>query len=936
MAKTFVTAQEWKEKGNVEFIKGNWTDALNYYTNALETAEEEKAVYYKNRAAAYLKLHDYDNVIEDCNNALKISSNDPKALFRRCQALEALERFEEAYQDAKNVILFDPDNKNIQSIIAHCEENLIIHIKVSQLMDLIFNMKADKMKRKTAMRDLLMLAQKRIGAEEIFNQEGVIKIIQLVKDEKEEDIIWNAIIIVGQLCKENINRTKSIIEIIHLSWFLEMMNSTIFQRVKAASFGLQTILNTYSGMGNDRYSKPNKALCETHKNEINAILLCLLNSITSKTITGMSRDEIIMLITNNICHDALNWAEQFIDLRGVQNLLEVAGEIKESKHKSSMNVTSSTRSIIISCLTQAYINDNCDTAKEKFNNSLNEFITDKLQSSDIELKINVVVAITTLLLCPLNVGLAIAAKEEILDTIFVMAAGNLMKQKVVCDYMAAAVTKKKISPIVNQANNILRKLYHSKCDSIRIRALVTWCKFSTFEDTKMVIIPFVNGTATKLVETCKRLLIGPKNENDMRKWGAQGLSYLSFDAEVKEKLTYDQQAMESIMKLAMTSEQSVLYNVVVILMNLCNICIKDEIIPEMIDFEKFANRYASVHSKFDGIDFVKKRINILADGGITNVLIRLADTENDNIKELCVRIFLALFNHGEIIHIIIAQGGARILLPLALNGTTKGKKMASRILVKLVITRFPLIIVFFPIFDLEKILEFIPPFMNLLNSESSVSETYETLEALAIIVGMDRCAQRYMLEKGEFRKIIPYIYSGQYLLRRASLKVIKWFILETEVVQYFEQNDNRIKQLVKLVEDNDKDTCKLAALNFAPLVLNSRLVYEKFFNLDNWLNFLLFLLQSGEDMLLFCGLEIIKSKMLSSKSFTERFVKMDIMKLIISLSNNNFIHIDIRRHAHFIVMITQNCEYETQSLEAFDDFDIVRTDMLIFQRYKKQ
>lgn len=125
MIKSNMTAQEWKENGNKEFNKENWSEALSCYTNALKLVEEEnveKAIYYKNRAAAYLKLQDYEKVIKDCNNALKICSKDPKALFRRCQALEALERFEEAYRDARCIILSDPNNKYFQLIAARLHE----------------------------------------------------------------------------------------------------------------------------------------------------------------------------------------------------------------------------------------------------------------------------------------------------------------------------------------------------------------------------------------------------------------------------------------------------------------------------------------------------------------------------------------------------------------------------------------------------------------------------------------------------------------------------------------------------------------------------------------------------------------------------------------------------------------------------------------------
>lgn len=131
MTKTELTPQEWKERGNEEFKNGFYDKALSCYTQALNLTKEDnfdKAVYYKNRAAVYLKEKKYDKVIKDCDEALKISPHDPKALFRRCQALEALERFEEAYRDARAVITNDPGNKTIQPMAARlheiCQERL--------------------------------------------------------------------------------------------------------------------------------------------------------------------------------------------------------------------------------------------------------------------------------------------------------------------------------------------------------------------------------------------------------------------------------------------------------------------------------------------------------------------------------------------------------------------------------------------------------------------------------------------------------------------------------------------------------------------------------------------------------------------------------------------------------------------------------------------
>lgn len=117
--------KEWKEKGNEAFKKGNLEEALQCYTNAIKLSKEDntdKMVYLKNRAAVYLKQGNHKEVIKDCDEALKICPNDPKALYRRCLALKTLERYEEAYRDAKHVISVDPTNKEVKTILAELFE----------------------------------------------------------------------------------------------------------------------------------------------------------------------------------------------------------------------------------------------------------------------------------------------------------------------------------------------------------------------------------------------------------------------------------------------------------------------------------------------------------------------------------------------------------------------------------------------------------------------------------------------------------------------------------------------------------------------------------------------------------------------------------------------------------------------------------------------
>ncbi|XP_011870824.1 PREDICTED: protein unc-45 homolog B [Vollenhovia emeryi] len=893
MTKADMTSQEWKEKGNEEFNKGNWSEALSHYTNALKLVKEdsaEKAVYYKNRAAAYLKTHDYERVVEDCDSSLKICYNDPKALYRRCQALEALERYEEAYRDARTIILDDPNNKIIQPIAARLhkivqerhKENSRIGAKVSQMLELVFNVSADREKRETAMNNLLVLARERAGADEIFK--SVSKIAQLARVEKSEEVVCSAISIVGELCKNNIARTECIMRVAGLPWCLEMINSTSTKRVNASQYCLQIILNTYSGMSNKPDSKPDKALCQTHKTAIDSILSCLLCSITNRTITGLARNAMIELVTHNVHYTALDWAERLVELRGLQRVMEVASEMEEYKYESSMDITSSTRTITSVCLAKIYENMYYDAAKEKFSNAIDEFIKDKLLSPDIESKVRVVVAITTLLLGPLDVGNAVVAKEGILEMILVMAGtDDVLQQKVACECIVAAATKKdKANAIINQGVNILKKLYQSKDDSIRVRALVGLCKLGSSGGTDTTIRPFADGATKKLAEACRRFLINPKKDKDMRKWAVEGLSYLTFDAEVKEKLIEDQQAVEAMIELARTSDQSVLYGVVTTLVNLCNAYDKQELIPEMIELAKFAKHHIPEEHELDDVDFVNKRLCALAKAGVTSALVSLAKTESQNSRELIARVFNAICSQQEVRGIVVQQGGTKALLPLALDGTDKGKKQASQALARLGITINPEVA-----FPGQRIMEVVRPFVNLLNPECSALENFESLMALCNLAGVSDSVRKRILQEGGFQKIEAYMYEDHDMLRRAAAQVMNNLIMCDDVIRHFEQENDRVKYLVILCGDEDPDVSIAAAGALAMLTSASKKACEKVFDSKDWLETLHFLLANPNSDIQHRGVVMVLNMMSSTKEVAAKLIETDIMELLMALSKND-------------------------------------------------
>ncbi|XP_071651882.1 protein unc-45 homolog B-like [Temnothorax longispinosus] len=841
-----ITAQEWKEKGNEKFNKGDWSKALNYYTNALKLEIEnnaEKEVCYKNRAAAYLMLDNYEEVIKDCNSALKICCN--KTNLRATGAT------------------------------------------ISQLLDLVFNVSEDKENRETAMIKLYTFARDETGAEEIFQKEGVSKIAQLVKVEENEKLICNAIYIVRELCKNSIVRTDYVMKCVGLLWCLEMMNSASTERVNASQSCLQTILNIYSGMNNKYRPKPDMSLCLNYKSEIYMILSCLLNSVTSRTITGLARDATIEFITRNMHHAALNWAEQLVDFGGLQKLMEVATQLEE--HESSLDITSSTRTLISISLAKIYENMYYDAAKEEFIDAIYEFIQDKLLKSDTESKVRGVVAIITLIFGPFKVADTIIFKKGMIEKIFAMAeTDDVLQQKVVCECVIAGATKyNKFNEFINKSVNILQKLDKSNNDIIRILAFLGFCKLSKFE-RYYVIQPFAGKATDELVKVCRRLLINPKKEKNITKWAVKGLSYLTFDGNVKDELIKDQQIIQTVFELAKISDQSVLYSVATTLVNVCNAYDRQEFtfIPEMKELKKLVkNCFRNEYLANDDEDFVQERRCLLVKNGVTGALVSLAKTGNQNCKELTARIFSAICGTEELTKTVVQQGGTKALLSLALDGTDKGKKIASQVLVHLAHTLPPE-----DAFPGDLMMDVVQPITNLLNPECSVNERCEALKALSNLASVDNSMRLHIFNDSGFENFNNYMSDNHNMLNHAYAELINNLVLSCEVaIRYVEQRSSQLKVLMAwfVVGSEDERTKKAAVEAVTTLTAASEKACKKLLSWDIWRTFLHLLLNNLDSNLKHKGIEITLNMMNSTKDVAAKLMKTDIMEPLRKLSKDN-------------------------------------------------
>ncbi|KAH7923572.1 ADP ATP carrier receptor [Leucogyrophana mollusca] len=102
-------AAELKTKGNSLYQKRQFQQAIDLYTQAIEVSPKPEPVYYSNRAACYMNMTPpkLENVVGDCDEALKLDKNYVKALNRRGNALEGLLKYEEALRDFTAATILD-------------------------------------------------------------------------------------------------------------------------------------------------------------------------------------------------------------------------------------------------------------------------------------------------------------------------------------------------------------------------------------------------------------------------------------------------------------------------------------------------------------------------------------------------------------------------------------------------------------------------------------------------------------------------------------------------------------------------------------------------------------------------------------------------------------------------------------------------------------
>ncbi|KAK6741990.1 hypothetical protein RB195_009704 [Necator americanus] len=839
------SAESLKDAGNDAVKRGEWTEANDYYTEALQlTCEDDKALraaLYRNRALTRLKQDDFEGAESDSTKALEYDGADVKALYRRALAREQLNIVAAAFKDAKEALRLSPKDKSISDLLQRLvvannekvKKATSMDNKVKDMSSLAFEGQAkDKEQKVQAFNNLLVLAREtEAGAARIWNSSKGVAILLSVAENNNEplEVSVAAIRILDEILK---NHGRAL-------YFLSMHDNDGLRSaryvcrlmcvrdakeyVDAAGLIVQRIFNALVKMDRTKEVKPDPEVAEANKLWIIRVILELQEMLTDKSVTAIVREMVIDILLKNLMHMdggiPRGWSWKFTEETGLLALLDVSSQIPE---QCDYPVSHETRQHVAICLQRLDEDMVFDSKrliyKEKvdlFFNGLMARASDDSEGHKVRIKL--ACFLITMLQGPVDIGVNLVTNDQVTAMMLQMAASsNHLMQSVAAELIVMTVVKhERATSILKVGVPILRKLYESEDENVKVRALVGLCKCAAAGGDDASRATMKEGAPQKLAQTCKKFLLEyDKYSMDVRRFACEGLSYLSLDADVKEWIVADSLLLRALFCLAQSAGALCVFTLATIYVNLANAYEKPEVNEELVKLAQFAKHHVpEVHHK-DTDDYVEKRIRCLVEEGAVAACVAISKTESHKALELLARAMLAFAEYEDLRGRIISEGGTKLCLRLAKEATGEGKIKAAHAIAKLGAKADPQIA-----FPGQRAYEVVKPLCELLHPDIEGRPNYDALLTLTNLASMSDSVRRRILKERAVPKIEEFWFMTDHEhLRAAAAELLLNLLFSDEFFKdTVKKGTDKLKLWVLYAAEENERLARCATAAFAIL-----------------------------------------------------------------------------------------------------------------------
>ncbi|XP_043920267.1 protein unc-45 homolog B isoform X2 [Protopterus annectens] len=893
-----------KEEGNKYFQASDYDNAIQSYTTAIKLTKDKKAlaVLYRNRSACYLKKENYVQAASDASKAIDVNAADIKALYRRSQALEKLGKLDQAFKDVQRCATIEPKNKTFQETLRRLNMEISekLHIqfstdsRVQKMFDILLDESSDKETIEKAANNLIVLGREDAGAERIFQNNGVNLLLRLIET-KNPEMILAAVRTLSGMCSGHRARATAVLHLIGIDKICRIMALNHEDIALATCNLLQSILDSLTGEDKKEVRGKEDALVLDTTKDIRLIITHLLDMLVSKSVSGHGRDQALHLLNKNVPRKDLrspdNSRTLFVVDHGLKKILKVAGQVQDTP--DCLPLTDNTCFTTSVLLNKLYDDLRCDPERDDYRKICEEYITGKFDPHDMDKNLHAIQTVSVLLQGPFDLGSKLLGLQGVMEMMVALCGSDReIDQLVAVEALIYASTKlARASFIISNGVDLLKDIYKkTKNEKIKIRALVGLCKLGSAGGSDYSLRQFAEGSTEKLAKQCRKWLCNPNLDVRTRKWAVEGLAYLTVDADVKDDFVEDETALQAMFELAKTTDKTILYAVANTLVNCTNSYDVKEVVPEMVQLAKFSKQHVPEEHPKDKKDFVLKRVKRLLKAGVISALTCMVKADSailtDQTKELLARVFLALCEDSKDRGTIVAQGGGKALIPLALEGSSTGKIKAAHALAKIAAVSNPEIA-----FPGERIYEVIRPLISLLDTERDGLQNYEALLGLTNLSALSDKLRKKIIKENSLPEIENYMFEQHDQIRLAATECMCNLAISKEVQDRFAAEGNdRLKLVVLLCSEDDPPLQRAAAGTLAILTTAQKSICHKVTTVTTqWLEILLRLCLHENMEVQHRGLVIAYNLINADKELAKTLIESELLEImtIIGKAENN-------------------------------------------------